>query len=251
VYKINTDRNKGPSILFIVDTATNRKIKISIRSKRMMHTKVTFLCLLCIPKNASGFAVSQICDSPPTASITRLEAKGTKGRLWKPALSGAMMGWVLATKIATASSTPQDLVLPLEYLPLREAFPTTILAGGAYTPEGGYDSLNMELPSYSVKKDVRFDAGSAADEDIAANAKGSQKQARGQQKSLADVEKNRAKDKAAKEEASMKEYAIKQQARSREKAEKGKIRAKIEAERNEAKEAQALERAERENKNGQ
>jgi len=216
----------------------------------MMHTKV-ILCLLCIPENASGFAVSQICDPPSSASITRLEAKGTKGRLWKPALSGAMMGWAVATKIATASSTPQDLALPLEYLPLREGFPTTILAGGAYTPEGGYDSLTMELPSYSVKKDIRFDSGSTADEDIPAKSKGSQNQARGQQKSLADVEKNKAKDKAAKEEKNMREYAIKQQARSREKVEKDKIKAKIEAERNEAKEAQAIERAERENKNGQ
>lgn len=217
----------------------------------MIHTKVTFLCLLCIPKNASGFAVSDICDPLPTVSLTRLEAKGTKGRLWKPALSGAMMGWAVATKIATASSTPQDLVLPLEYQPLREGFPTTILAGGAYTPEGGYDSLNMELPSYSVKKDLRFDEGSTVDEDIPAKARGSQKQTRGQQKSLADVEKNKARNKAAKEEESMREYAVKQQARSREKAEKDKIKAKIEAERNEAKEARAIERADRENKNGQ
>mmetsp|Transcript_25023 Transcript_25023/g.29483 ORF Transcript_25023/g.29483 Transcript_25023/m.29483 type:complete len:216 (-) Transcript_25023:350-997(-) len=214
----------------------------------MKISPVHYLTITCIAGKSAAFVVPQQGHSTPATSIIRLDATGTKSRWWKPALSGGMMGWVLATKIATASSIPQDIILPIEYPQLQEAFPTTIIAEGAYQPESGYESLNMDMPSYSIKKSTKFEGEGAGNEEIP--EKRSAAQVKAKTKSLADVEKSKAKVKAAKEEANIKEYVEKQQSRSKEKAEKERIKAKIDAERLDAKEKQIADRAAREKGDG-
>merc|ERR1711935_591765 len=67
-----------------------------------------------------------------------------------------LMGWILATKIATASVTPQEIVHHIEYFSTQEDYPTIVLSQGAYTPEKSFESLDMGLPSYTIKSDDRF-----------------------------------------------------------------------------------------------
>jgi len=214
----------------------------------MKISAIHYLTITCISGKSAAFVLPQQWQSTPATSIIRLDAKGTKSRWLKPALSGGMMGWVLATKIATASSTPQDMILPIEYPRLQEAFPTTIIAEGAYTPEAGYESLNMDMPTYSIKKSAVFQSEADATAEIP-DEKKSTAQVKAKTKSLADVEKTKAKVKAAKEEADIKAYVEKQQSRSKEKADKERIKAKIDAERLDAKEKQIADRAAREKGN--
>jgi len=216
----------------------------------MKLSTVLSFALTCTASQSSAFVFPHQCQSSSTTSITRLEATSSKTRLWKPALSGGMMGWVLATKIATASSNPQDMTPPTEYIPLQEAYPTTIIAEGAYTPEAGYESLNMDMPNYSIKREAKFKSDGTGQEEVVDDKK-STAQSKAKTKSLAEIEKNKAKVKAEKEEANIRQYVETQQKRSKEKADKERIKAKIDEERLAAKEAQIADRAAREKRNGQ
>jgi len=211
----------------------------------MKYPIVVALTLLYTCRESLTFTIPHQCQTPTTPSATRLEATDSKGRGWKPAVSGAIMGWILATKIATADTTPLDMAFSTDHPQLQE-FSTTLLAQGAYVPEGGYEDLSMAMPSYSVKKDARFNGVGTEEIDTPVTSYESKGKTAAKQKSLADIEKAKNLDKAAKEEAKIKAYVEKQGVRSKENAEKQRIKAKIEAERSGEKEARSAERAARE-----
>lgn len=212
----------------------------------MKYPVVIALALSHSCRKSLSFTIPPQCQTPHTPYDTRLGAVGSKGRSWKPAVSGAIMGWALATKIATAASAPQDMAIQTDYpCPPLQGFSTTILAEGAYTPEQGYDVTNLAMPSYTVKKDTRFNSAGTEAIDTPAKAYSSKGKVIAKQKSQ-DDEIIKAKEKASKEEAKIKEYVEKQQVRAKEKADKERIKAKIEAERNVAKETRSSERASRE-----
>jgi hypothetical protein len=84
-------------------------------------------------------------------AVAPLEASVQRGG-WA-AVSGTILGWTLATQIATASviGTP----LPdsgVDSINIQQNYPTTMLSLGAYQPEAGYSSLDMSMPTYKVEE---------------------------------------------------------------------------------------------------
>jgi len=148
------------------------------------------------------------------------------------------MGWILATKIATASITPPDLVHHIEYFSsVREESPTIILAQGAYQPETSFESLDMGLPSYTIKTDARFDSKlrpMEEEEEAPANQKGT--------KQKVGPPKDKAREKIAKEQADMKKFAERQRALAEKKEQQEKQKEKVAAERAAEKDAKEAER---------
>jgi len=213
----------------------------------MNFSFVLLFTLLSFNTRSNAFVMPQ----PPQESLIPIGATIDKKRRWKALVSGAMMGWALATQIATASSSTQTLVFEQDLFP-AEKLPTITLTQGAYVPESSYEMTDMSLPSYSIKKDSRFDSGASSGDETplakTSNLKSPEARAREEAKFKADAENQAAKnkEKAEKEEAKIREYVETQQARAKAKAKQEAIKAKIDAERKAAKEEQARARLERE-----
>jgi len=208
----------------------------------MKYFSAYLVTLVSISGTSTAFTIPPQHHSTSTISIFTLDATRNKRSLWKPVVSGGLMGWVLATKIATASVNPQELVHHIEYSPVREDYPTIVLAQGAYQPESSFESLDMGLPSYTIKTDERFDRSRVMDDEPeqAPKARGNKAAPK---KTVSSNDKF--KEKQAKEQADVKKYVARQQELADKKAEKERIQGKIEAERAAAKEAKDAERAAR------
>jgi len=202
------------------------------------------LTLVSIFGTSTAFTIPPQRQSISTISIFTLEASRDKKRLWKPIVSGGLMGWILATKIATASVTPQEIVHHIEYFSTQEDYPTIVLSQGAYTPEKSFESLDMGLPSYTIKSDDRF-----ATKLVGVDEPTEAPRARGGKAGAANTvvsSKEKALEKRAKEEAEMRKFVARKQELAEKKAESERIQAKIAQERAAEKEAKAAERAARE-----
>lgn len=199
----------------------------------MKHLSVYLLTLVSFSDTSTAFIVSPQHKST-SSSIVTLEATRSKRRLWKPIVSGGIMGWALATKIATASITSPDLVHHIEYFSTQEDYPTIVLAQGAYQPESSFESPDMGMPSYRIKADERFDKKLRPIEEVETptNKKGAKK--------------DKAREKIEKEQADMKKFVERQQALAEKKAAQERQKEKIAAERAAAKEAKEAERLARE-----
>jgi len=183
------------------------------------------LALLLSVSTISAF-VSPLTTTRIVPRTTLLEAtnKNEKGR-WGSTVTGVVLGWTLATRIASASIAPQAPAI-IQSDSFLGGSPTTLIAAGAYVPENGYDSLDMSMPSYTVEERAPpkpDNNGIASDSSTAADP----------------TKKNSSKAQVAaeSEEAQAKAYFKKQEAKAAKAAEKAAIKAKVDAGRAAAQEA--------------
>ena len=115
---------------------------------------------IALTSSASAFVVGPLhlqASNRPHATLAPLEASKQHQRQthWGAAVSGAIVGWTLATQIATASvvGTPmldQEAVDTMGRSVVN--YPTTMLSLGAYQPEEGYASTDSSMPKYKVEE---------------------------------------------------------------------------------------------------
>lgn len=70
-------------------------------------------------------------------------------RVGATVVAGAVMGWTLFTSTSMASP-----LLPLNAPSLVSVSSSVMVAKGAYLPESGFDSLDFNMPSYTVKNEI-------------------------------------------------------------------------------------------------
>jgi len=113
---------------------------------------------IALTSSASAFVVGPLhlqASNRPHAILAPLEASKQYQTRWGAVVSGAVVGWTLATQIATASvvGTPmldQEAVDTMGRSVVN--YPTTMLSLGAYQPEEGYSSLDLSMPKYKVEE---------------------------------------------------------------------------------------------------
>ena len=113
---------------------------------------------IALTSSASAFVVGPLhlqASNRPHATLAPLEASKQYQTRWGAVVSGAVVGWTLATQIATASvvGTPmldQEAVDTMGRSVVN--YPTTMLSLGAYQPEEGYSSLDLSMPKYKVEE---------------------------------------------------------------------------------------------------
>jgi len=111
--------------------------------------KLSAIAVLGLISSTNAFVVQKQATTPRVAP---LEAKSNKD---VPLLTGVVLGWTLAAQVATASvTTTIQTPVSSETGLFSGGAPTTLLAGGAYQAEEGYDSLDMSLPKYTVSDDI-------------------------------------------------------------------------------------------------
>jgi hypothetical protein len=128
----------------------------NLQSTMKLFTTIT----IALTSSASAFVVGPLhlqTSNRPHATLAPLEASKQHQRQthWGAAVSGAIVGWTLATQIATASvvGTPmldQEAVDTMGRSVVN--YPTTMLSLGAYQPEEGYSSLDLSMPKYKVEE---------------------------------------------------------------------------------------------------
>ena len=113
---------------------------------------------IALTSSASAFVVGPLhlqASNRPHATLAPLEASKQYQTRWGAVVSGAVVGWTLATQIATASvvGTPmldQEAVDTMGRSVVN--YPTTMLSLGAYQPEEGYASTDSSMPKYKVEE---------------------------------------------------------------------------------------------------
>ena len=188
---------------------------------------------IALTSSASAFVVGPLhlqTSNRPHATLAPLEASKQHQRQthWGAAVSGAIVGWTLATQIATASvvGTPmldQEAVDTMGRSVVN--YPTTMLSLGAYQPEEGYASTDSSMPKYKVEEISEPKDEPYADDPSTEEAARSEKQ-----KTPKQV-------KAEKEQEQAKKGYEKQMATMKKKAEKEAVKAEVAAGRQAAKEA--------------
>eukprot|EP00545_Synedropsis_sp_CCMP1620_P010526 CAMPEP_0119010684 /NCGR_PEP_ID=MMETSP1176-20130426/5171_1 /TAXON_ID=265551 /ORGANISM="Synedropsis recta cf, Strain CCMP1620" /LENGTH=192 /DNA_ID=CAMNT_0006963391 /DNA_START=58 /DNA_END=636 /DNA_ORIENTATION=- len=174
------------------------------------------ICLSLALLSATSAFVVQPQQPQHQARFSPLEA--TKNGRWGPMVSGAVVGWALATSIATAAVMPETSIQPVIFSTQTSDYPTTLLSLGAYQPESGYDSLDFSMPTYKIEE-----ISAAKEEPLVDSADPVKNEARD-----ARVQAN-AKSGAEKEQAKAKAFAAKQQTKANAKAESEAIKARVAA----------------------
>ena len=186
---------------------------------------------IALTSSASAFVVGPLhlqASNRPHATLAPLEASKQYQTRWGAVVSGAVVGWTLATQIATASvvGTPmldQEAVDTMGRSVVN--YPTTMLSLGAYQPEEGYASTDSSMPKYKVEEISEPKDEPYADDPSTEEAARSEKQ-----KTPKQV-------KAEKEQEQAKKGYEKQMATMKKKAEKEAVKAEVAAGRQAAKEA--------------
>jgi len=185
---------------------------------------------IALTSSASAFVVGPLhlqASNRSHAALAPLEASKEHQRQthWGAAVSGAIVGWTLATQIATASvvGTPM-LDQTVDSMGRSVNYPTTMLSIGAYQPEEGYASTDLKMPKYKVEEISEPKDEPYADDPSTEEARSEK------QKTPKQV-------KAEKEQEQAKKGYEKQMAIIKKKAEKEAVMAEVAAGRQAAKEA--------------
>jgi len=181
-----------------------------------------------LTSSASAFVVGPLhlqASNRPHATMAPLEASREHKTHWGAVVSGAIVGWTLATQIATASvvGTPM-LDQTVDSMGRSVNYPTTMLSIGAYQPEEGYASTDLKMPKYKVEEISEPKDEPYADDPSTEEARSEK------QKTPKQV-------KAEKEQEQAKKGYEKQMATMKKKAEKEAVKAEVAAGRQAAKEA--------------
>jgi len=184
---------------------------------------------IALTSSASAFVVGPLhlqASNRSHAALAPLEASREHQRQthWGAAVSGAIVGWTLATQIATASVVGTPMLDQTVDMGSRSVnYPTTMLSLGAYQPEEGYASLDLSMPKYKVEE-----ISAPKEETLADPVKEEER-----------LEKKKAmvQGKAEKEQEQAKKGYEKQMATMKKKAEKEAVKAEVAAGRQAAKEA--------------
>ena len=180
-----------------------------------------------LTSSASAFVVGPLhlqASNRPHATMAPLEASREHKTHWGAVVSGAIVGWTLATQIATASVVGTPMLDQTVDMGSRSVnYPTTMLSLGAYQPEEGYASLDLSMPKYKVEE-----ISAPKEETLADPVKEEER-----------LEKKKAmvQGKAEKEQEQAKKGYEKQMAIIKKKAEKEAVMAEVAAGRQAAKEA--------------
>lgn len=206
-------------IMFIIP---KESIIIQTFSTMKLFTTIT----VALTSSASAFVVGPLhlqASNRPHAALAPLEASRDHQTHWGAAVTGAIVGWTLATQIATAAVVGIPMQDETMDMGRSVNYPTTMLSLGAYQPEDGYASLDLSMPSYKVES-----ISAPKDEPLADPSK---------QEARSEKYKATEQAKVDKEQELAKKSYEKQKAAYEKKAEKESIKAEVAAGRQAAKEA--------------